>query len=189
MVGAASESTIILRRQRSSISEAPSTVLRTVPLPHFRGGGCAPPFSRCVCASEVCHATARKPFGLPIKEGRRSAERRAVRGRIDGCGARHAGECCHSPALRARSPFGAPPRRSPGRTHPPLAQLQYRASWDEAATGVTLCRQSPVNRAPRRPVVVPVGRGPRAARAQFARPRAGTALAPPSRSHPECALR
>ena len=56
-------------------------------------------------------------------------------------------------------------------------------------SGVTLCRLSQVNRAPRRPVVVPVGRGPRAARARFARPRAGTALAPPSRSHPECALR
>jgi hypothetical protein len=34
---------------------------------------------------------------------------------------------------------------------------------------------------------VPVGRGPKAARERFARPRAGTALAPPSGSHPECA--
>jgi hypothetical protein len=46
-----------------------------------------------------------------------------------------------------------------------------------------------VHRAPRRPVVVPVGRWPEAARERFARPPAGTALAPPSRSHPECALR
>ena len=43
-------------------------------------------------------------------------------------------------------------------------------------------------RAPRRPVVVPVGRGPRAARERFAKPRAGTALAPLSGSHLESTL-
>ncbi len=37
-----------------------------------------------------------------------------------GLGARHARECCHSPTLRARSPFGAPPRYSPRRTHPDI---------------------------------------------------------------------
>ena len=55
------------------------------------------------------------------KEGRRSAERRV---RFLPCpagpGARHANECCHSSALRARSPFGAPPRYSPRRTHPDI---------------------------------------------------------------------
>jgi hypothetical protein len=44
--------------------------------------------------------------------------------------------------------------------------------------GVTRFRLSPVYRAPRRPVVVPAGRGPGAARERFARPPAGTALAP-----------
>jgi len=44
--------------------------------------------------------------------------------------------------------------------------------------GVTRFRLSQVYRAPRRPVVVPAGRGPGAARERFARPRAGTALAP-----------
>src|SRR5580692_8727300 len=43
-----------------------------------------------------------------------------------------------------------------------------------------------VQRAPRRPVVVPDERDPRAARERFARPRAGTAPAPHLRSHPEC---
>jgi hypothetical protein len=47
--------------------------------------------------------------------------------------------------------------------------------------GVTRFGLSPVNRAPRRPVVVPVGRGPRAARERSASPRAGTALAPPTK--------
>ena len=45
--------------------------------------------------------------------------------------------------------------------------------------GVTRCRLSRVYRAPRGPVVVPVGRGPRAARERIAfYPRAGTAPAP-----------
>jgi hypothetical protein len=46
-----------------------------------------------------------------------------------------------------------------------------------------------VQRAPRRPVIVPDGRDPEAARERFAKPRAGTALAPQTGSHPECALR
>jgi hypothetical protein len=47
------------------------------------------------------------------------------------------------------------------------------------STGVTRCRLSRVYRAPRGPVVVPVGRGPRAARERIAfHPRAGTAPAP-----------
>jgi hypothetical protein len=34
--------------------------------------------------------------------------------------------CCAAAAhIASRSPFGAPPRHSPGRTHPPLAQLLH----------------------------------------------------------------
>src|SRR5262245_5420474 len=80
--------------------------------------------------------------------------------------------------IASRPPFGAPPRHSPGRTHPPLAQLQFPRFLRPGLAGVTRCRLSRVYRAPRRPVVVPVERWPRAARERFARPRAGTALAP-----------
>ena len=80
------------------------------------------PFSRCALASEFCprHGKKALPTHLPIK--RREAERRKARspGRISGCGARHVNECCHSSTLRARSPFGAPPRHLPRRTHPDI---------------------------------------------------------------------
>jgi len=46
----------------------------------------------------------------------------------------------------------------------------------------------PVQRAPRGPVIVPDGTMPEAARERFARPPAGTALAPLSGSHLESAL-
>jgi hypothetical protein len=56
---------------------------------------------------------------LPVKGG--GAPKGAnCTGRTSGCGARHAGECCHSLALRARAPSGAPPRFSPRRTHPDI---------------------------------------------------------------------
>jgi hypothetical protein len=89
----------------------------------------------------------------------------------------------------ARSPSGASPRHSPGRTHPALAQLQFPRFLRPGFAGVTRCRLSLVYRAPRRPVVMPAERWPRAARERFARPRAGTAPAPHSGSHPECVPR
>jgi hypothetical protein len=88
----------------------------------------------------------------------------------------------------ARSPSGAPLRHSPGRTHPALAQLQFPRFLRPGSTGVTRFRLSAVYRAPRRPVVVPAERWPRAARERFARPSAGAALAPHFGPHPECAL-
>jgi hypothetical protein len=45
-VGGARAATILLQRQRSSISDAPSTTLRVVPLPRFAGADKAVPFSR-----------------------------------------------------------------------------------------------------------------------------------------------
>ena len=93
----------------------PRTPAARDPPPAGEGENKSPPFSRCVFASELCHATARKPFqDLPKKEGRRSAERR-VRfiGRARRSRRAPRGECCHPSALRARSPFGAPPRCSP----------------------------------------------------------------------------
>jgi hypothetical protein len=135
-------------------------------------------FSRCVFASELCKPRrARK--SLP--EGRRSADRRTVHVRAAQTSVRELAHliCCAAAArIASRSPFGAPPRHSPGRTHPPLAQLQFPRFLRPSSTGVTRCRLSRVYRAPRRPVIVPVERWPRAARERFARPRAGTALAP-----------
>ena len=75
----------------------------------------------------------------PGKKGRRSAERRMPTiaashqqtlplADVSDAAARHADKCtqsAHLPAYGARSPSGAPPRHSPGRTHPPLAQLQF----------------------------------------------------------------
>ena len=83
-----------------------------------------------------------------------------------------------------RSPVGVPPRlllRRPNAT----AQLRLRASWDAAATGVTRLEPVPVQRAPRRPVIVPAGRIPGAARERSANPPAGTAPAPSSGLPPE----
>ena len=78
----------------------------------------------------------------------------------------------------ARSPSGALLRHSPGRTHPPLAQLQFPRFLRPNLTGITRFGLSRVYRAPRRPVVVPVERWPRAARERMANPPAGTAPAP-----------
>ncbi len=69
----------------------------------------------------------------------------------------------------ARSPSGALLRHSPGRTHPPLAQLQFPRFLRPDLTGVTRFDLSQVYRAPRRPVVMPVERWPRAAREQGSR--------------------
>jgi hypothetical protein len=46
----------------------------------------------------------------------------------------------------------------------PTAQLRLRASWDVALTGVTHLQPVPVQRVPRRPVIMPAGRIPEAAR-------------------------
>jgi hypothetical protein len=126
-------------------------------------------FSRCVFASELCKPRrARK--SLP--EGRRSADRRTVHVRAAQTSVRELAHliCCAAAAhIASRSPFGAPPRHSPGRTHPPLAQLQFPRFLRPSSTGVTRCRLSRVYRAPRRPVVMPAERWPRAARERFAR--------------------
>jgi hypothetical protein len=56
-VGGARDSTLLLQRNRSVESEAPSTTLlrRVVPLPRFRGGGCntIPVSRRTPAASDV----------------------------------------------------------------------------------------------------------------------------------------
>jgi hypothetical protein len=140
--------------------------------------------NKIVLAMRVCIRalqTTTRTKKLASHEGRRSADRRTVHVRAAQTSVRELAHliCCAAAAhIASRSPFGAPPRHSPGRTHPPLAQLQFPRFLRPSSTGVTRCRLSRVYRAPRRPVIVPVERWPRAARERFARPRAGTALAP-----------
>ena len=149
------------------------------------------PFSRCALASEFCprHGKKALPTHLPIK--RREAERRKARspGRISGCGARHVNECCHSSTLRARSPFGAPPRHLPRRTHPDIGSALSPALPETrriralpSATCLSLPRSAETGRCAGRAVT----RGRPGAVCETAR---GNRTCSTFRSHPECALR
>jgi hypothetical protein len=177
-VGGASESKLILQSKRSADTRAPSTILRC----YAASDGPPPPLARgrmsgIVLAMRLRIRAMPKPRTLCLhkSEGRRSAGRRNV---LEP----------HPAAARcapARSPVGAPPRRSPRLL--PLGSTPGRASWNyRVQTGGP--SPAPVQRAPRRPVVVPAGTMPGAARERFARPRAGTALAAAIGSHPECTL-
>jgi hypothetical protein len=126
----------------------------------------------------------------PKNEGRRSAGKRIQPW------PRHAIGCCHLMPLRAqqRSLTGTARlsalRRGTRQGERIRLWLSSRPALPETkvTSGVTRLDLSAVYRAPRGPVVVPAGRGPRAARERFARPRAGTALAPQYGWHPECTL-
>ena len=94
------------------------------------------------------------------------------------------GACCHTPRARgagapygARSPTGAPPRLLHRRTNA-TAQPQAALPGTRLRSGRYPSPPVPVQRASRRPVVVPAGRLPRAARERLRTPPAGTALAP-----------
>ncbi len=112
----------------------------------------------------------------------------------------HADKCtqvCAHKIHATRSPVGVPPRLLLRRTNA-TAQLRPRASWDLVGAhnpdgskdrallnGRYPLLPVPVQRAPRRPVVVPAGRIPEAARERSANPPAGTAPTPPSGLPPE----
>src|SRR5262249_54085144 len=68
-----------------------------------------------------------------------------------------------------REPLAFRRSAAAGRTHPPLAQLQFPRFLRPDLAGVTRFDLSRVYRAPRRPVIVPAERWPRAARERFAR--------------------
>jgi hypothetical protein len=128
----------------------------------------------------------------PNKKGRRSAGRRKSNW------PHHTNRCCHPSALRARRASRTIRTVRFGRAR--LSALHHgarqavtpdstsgRASWNHRVqTGGP--SPMPVQRAPRGPVIVPDGTMPEAARERFARPPAGTALAPLSGSHLESAL-
>jgi hypothetical protein len=154
-------------------------MLRMVPLPRCRGGGCkqAFAFSRCSPHPSCCSTTdssalrtdlrQRTPAvdagtltirasSIPNTNGKKSkeAERRETRSpRSAPFGARR------GPSAD-RSPLGVPPRHSLQRTNA-TAQPQLRASWD----GTRQERALPAPGRPavqrsldRRPVIVPAGR-------------------------------
>jgi len=152
-----------------------------------------PSFSRCHCAramprhfqkriakhqtGKACSASVRSTSAVSCarnNKGKRNADRRVVHE------PRHANECHHSPALRARrgpiggrSSVGVPPRRLRQRPNA-AAQLQLRTSWDQDVIRCYLhlaCPFSPAGR-PAVPVVVPDGRNARSRPgAQLMRPR------------------
>jgi hypothetical protein len=130
------------------------------------------------------------------KKGKRNADRRKS----------NLPCCWHGRASsRMRTPVGVPPRLSPKGVVVPKAQLQAMlpGTWperrsrsrppsggrtDAVVAGVTRPGLSQSGDAPRAPVVVPAGPMPETARARFARPPAGTALAPYVGSHPDTSL-
>jgi hypothetical protein len=92
----------------------------------------------------------------------------------------------HPSALRARSPFGAPPRARLGELTPPLSSS--RASWVRRHRVSPASSPIPVQRAPRRPVIITGRAVSGAARERVYGPPAGTAPVPlpkvPSRKVP-----
>jgi hypothetical protein len=65
-VEGASDSSLHFRRKRFGTSRAPSTTLRVVPLPRYRGGGCTLPFSRRAFAPELWSRHGKKAFVPPL---------------------------------------------------------------------------------------------------------------------------
>jgi hypothetical protein len=123
--------------------------------------------SRDAAAPELCQQ-AKPRSQSPENEGRRSAERRTIHGRIDGCG---------SALSAARSPCGAPPRRLPRRLN---ASAQPRPRFTRTAhAGVCphVTGRSRLSEAPRAPVIVPAGTMPGPPGSE------GTSLARRNRSH------
>jgi hypothetical protein len=168
-----------------------------VPLPRYRGGGrwrrsrnalhrCPRirfandrMFSLCASFYSLFPIWFSRPVISSLKKLRgRSADRRhcpvtAPRRRaLPLVGARGAGA-----PYGARSPTGAPPRLLLRRTNA-TAQPQAALPGTRLRNGRYPSPPVPVQRASRRPVVVPAGRLPRAARERVTKPPAGTALAP-----------
>jgi hypothetical protein len=141
-----------------------------------------------LCAPELCQPP-RSSKSRPPQGGRRSADRRIP------SIPRHAGECCHSLALRARQRLISRAarlsalRRGSRQDFDIPAQLQAMlpGTWFRRALPALACPSAV--EAPHASAVVPKGMMPKAAPAQVASLRGSTALAPHFRSHPECVPR
>ena len=131
----------------------------------------------------------RKPFPRPLSkkmEGGEAPKGASSRAASSDAARATRNERYHPSALRARSPFGAPPRARFGELTPPLSSS--RAPWVRRHRVLPASSPIPVQRAPRRPVIVTGRAVPGAARTRVVTPRAGTAPVPlskvPSRKAP-----
>ena len=139
------------RRVRRPLHHAP----RGPPPPLSRGRIQAIVLAMRLGTRGLLHALRKPVQHAPNNEGGRSAERRV---RFLPCpagpGARHASECCHSSALRARSPCGAPPRHSPVGLRRP-AQLQAMLPGTRVGRALPALAYPSPGTAPPAPAVVP----------------------------------
>jgi len=141
-----------------------------------------------LCARAMPSYSQASPSKCLPKEGRRSAARRIVFGAASAdAAARHTGECCHSLALRARAPPGAPPRRLPRKSMPWLSP--GRVSCDLRAAGVSRRALSQSSEAPRRPVIMPADPMPGPPGSGVTSPARGNRSRPVSRLSPVTTLR
>ena len=174
----------LLRRQRSSESDAPSTAQKRGPPPPLPRGR----ISAIVLAMRL-HPSFTKGFtnGLPKKGGGAPIGAPSI-GRITPCGVA-ASKCfgCGSGLSGDRSPFGAPPRRLRRKSMPPLSP--GRVSRGLAGEGVTSAISRGYSDAPRAPVVMPADRCPDRPGAGLQAPPAGTAPAPSLGCHRSTSLR
>ena len=117
-----------------------------------RGGGAPTGAPAMIRASQKSSRRRRKPSACGAEAGRRQVY-----------------AICATHLHRARSPLGAPPRHSLRLL--PRNSAPGRVSWDAAMSGVTRLSPVPVQRAPRRPVMMPDERNPRASRERGYEPR------------------
>jgi hypothetical protein len=131
---------------------------RRTPRPSF-----AKPFQKrkkTVIAPNIPHQTNRRPLLLSSSKGRQNADRRRTNLRA----------CARRASSGTRTPVGVPPRlslRRPNATAQPQAALPRTRLKD----GCYPSPPVPVQRASRRPVVMPAGHLPRAARERSYEPR------------------
>ena len=117
----------------------------------------AKPFpKKNVIASNIPHQTNRRPLLLSSSKGRQNADRRRSNLRA----------CARRASSGTRTPVGVPPRLSLRRTNA-TAQPQAALPGTWLKDGRYPPPPVPVQRASRRPVIMPAGRLPRAARYQL----------------------
>jgi hypothetical protein len=140
-----------------------------------------PSHSRDASAPELCHARPNTVIARSVSDEGKNKKKKRRQNADRRVSYRPHQRMRRALKSAARSPVGVPPRRLLQRPNA-TAQLQIRASWDVVSSGVTRLRPVPVQRASRRPVMVPAGRmSPEPPGSGGDEPPpAGTALAPPT---------
>ncbi len=126
------------RRRTFITARAPSTMLRMVPLPRYRGGGCTIPFSRCIPHPSFCSGTNFSALRTDLRQRIPAVDAGRLticalshdykNGRKQGSGTPRDAYPTSAPCgvrraqSAARSPLGVPPRLLPeGRRSPRLS--------------------------------------------------------------------